>query len=319
MIFALAPMEGITGHLFREVHAACFGRLERYYTPFLKPPQPGSGFGERELKELGADAPDPDLVPQLLARTPDEFVWAAELLADMGFCEVNLNAGCPSRTVTSKGKGAGLLRDPARLDEFLAEITERSPIPVSVKCRIGIADRAEYGQLLKIFCRYPLSELIVHPRLLKQGYAGKPDWDAFGETLGQAPFPVAYSGDIFSLGDLEAFRRRFPEAGRVLLGRGILANPALGRMAEGGPAATACELEEFHGRLFEGYEERIGGNAVFRMKEWWSYAMYAFEDPVSVWRRVRKAKKAAEYAAAAASIFADEPLAPEASYGRRSS
>lgn len=317
MILSLAPMEGITGHVYRGAHAEVFGALDRYYSPFIKPPRVGSGFGKRDLRELGSgEVSDPRLVPQLLTRNADEFVWAAGLLAKMGFGEVNLNLGCPSRTVTSRGKGAGFLGDPEELDAFLAEVTERSPIPVSVKTRLGIADVDEYERILDIYCRYPLAELIVHPRLLEEGYGGTPHWEAFGQTLARAPFPVTYNGDLFSIGDIEAFERAFPGAERVMLGRGILTNPALGRMAKGGPAATIGELKGFHDLLLEGYEDEMGGNAVLRMKEWWSYAMYAFEDPVSVWRTVRKVKKVEQYVVAAASIFGRERLADEPSYRR---
>ena len=82
---------------------------------------------------------------------------------------------------------------------FLDEATKMSPIPVSVKTRLGIADVHEYERILDIYCRYPLAELIVHPRLLEDGYGGAPCWEAFGQTLAQAPFPVTYNGDIFSL------------------------------------------------------------------------------------------------------------------------
>ena len=320
MILSLAPMEGITGHVFRAAHAECFGALDRYYSPFIRPPRVGSGFGKRDLRELcPGENPDPRLVPQLLTRDADEFVWAARLLAKMGFGEVNLNLGCPSRTVTSRGKGAGFLGDPDGLDAFLGKVTEESPIPVSVKTRLGIASVDEYERILDLYCRYPLAELIVHPRLLEDGYGGTPRWQAFGETLARAPFPVTYNGDMFSLDDIIALEQAFPDASRVMLGRGILANPALGWMARGGSAATIDELQGFHDLLFEGYEDEMGGNAVLRMKEWWSYVQYAFEDPVSVWRTIRKVRKVEQYVTAAAAVFERGRLAGEASYRRRGS
>lgn len=152
---------------------------------------------------------------------------------------------------------------------------------------------------------------------MEDGYGGTPHWEAFVQTLAQAPFPVTYNGDIFSLGDLDAFRHAFPDAERVMLGRGIVTNPALGRMAKGGPAVTIEEFKRFHDLLFQGYEEEIGNNAVLRMKEWWSYAMNAFEEPLSIWRAVRKVKKAENYMEAAASFFAQVRLADEPSYRRR--
>ena len=310
MLFSLAPMEGITGHAFRQVHAACFGALDRYYTPFLTPPQVGSAFGGRARKELDPAANRGlDVVPQLLTNDADRFVWAARLLADMGYAEVNLNLGCPSGTVVAKGRGSGFLRDPDALEAFLQDVCARSPLPVSVKTRIGIADDAEYGRILGIYCRLPLKELIVHPRVQKDRYQGKPRWEAYGETLARAPFPVAYNGDICCRADLDALCAAYPQTRHVMLGRGILTNPALARELRGGGALAASELARFHDELYGAYKAEIGGNAVFRMKEWWSYAKFAFADSTAVHRAVRKARTTAEYGAAAARVLSAQPLA----------
>lgn len=315
MILSLAPMEGITGHVFRRVHAACFGALDRYYTPFLAPPRVGSAFGKGALKELDPEVNRGfDVVPQLLTKNADEFVWAAGLLADMGYREVNLNLGCPSGTVTAKGKGAGFLRDPEGVEAFLHEVCERSPIPVSVKTRLGIADDGEYERILAGYCRCPLAELIVHPRVQQDRYEGTPRWEPYGRSLERAPFPVAYNGDIFGVEDVNALRAAYPATRHVMLGRGILANPSLVRMVRGGAPATADELKRFHDKLFCAYEAEIGGNAVFRMKEWWFYAKCAFADPLAVHRAVRKTRRVDEYRAAVERVFGSEPLAAKARF-----
>lgn len=310
MLFSLAPMEGITGHVFRRVHAECFGALDRYYTPFITPPRAGSSFGGRVRREVDPAANRGlDVVPQLITKNADEFAWAARLLAEMGYAEVNLNLGCPSGTVVAKGRGAGLLRDPDGLEAFLRDVCRASPLPVSVKTRLGIQDDAEYRRILEVYLRLPLKELIVHPRVQRDRYQGVPRRELYGETLRRAPFPVAYNGDVFGRGDLDALLSAYPDTRHVMLGRGILANPALARMLAGGPAATADELRRFHDRLFDAYREEIGGNAVFRMKEWWSYARFSFADPLSVHRAVRKVRRADEYADAVERVFATERLA----------
>ena len=120
MILSLAPMEGITGHVFRRVHAECFGALDCYYTPFLPPPRVGNRFGGKAFKEIDpANNQGLNVVPQLMSKNADEFVWAAQVLADMGYREVNLNLGCPSGTVVAKGKGSGFLRHLDELEVFL--------------------------------------------------------------------------------------------------------------------------------------------------------------------------------------------------------
>lgn len=308
-------MEGNTGHVFRRVHAEHFGALDRYYTPFMPPPRVGHDFAGRASREV-----DPEnnrglnVVPQLMSKNADEFVWAAQLLADRGYTEVNLNLGCPSGTVVSKGKGSGFLRRLDELEAFLSDICERSPLPVSVKTRLGLADDAEYEQVLDLYCRLPLAELIVHPRVQKDGYRGRPRRGLYGEALERAPFPAAYNGDINGVDDLAALLRDYPATSHVMIGRGLLANPALARMVRGGERADAGELKRFHDRLFEEYEREIGGNAVFRMKEWWAYARCSFANPQAVVRRVRKTRRVEEYLSAVESVFASEPLAADPRY-----
>ena len=285
MILSLAPMEGITGHVFRRVHAECFGALDCYYTPFLPPPRVGNRFGGKAFKEVDpANNQGLNVVPQLMSKNADEFVWAAQM------------------------------RDLQGLDAFLSDVCERSPLPVSVKTRLGLENDEEYERVLDLYCRMPLAELIVHPRVQKDRYAGSPRKEFYGETLERAPFPVAYNGDIFDLEDMDELVEAYPGTRHVMLGRGLLANPALARMAKGGPAATPAELQRFHDTLFAAYADEIGGNAVFRMKEWWFYAKCAFADPATVHKIVRKTKKVDEYRAAVERVFREQPLAPVARF-----
>ena len=312
MMLSLAPMEGVTGHVFRSVHAECFGALDRYYTPFVAPPHVGSTFGKKAMAELDpAGNQGLDVMPQLLTKNADEFVWAAGLLDKMGYREANLNLGCPSGTVFNKGRGSGFLRDPDALDAFLGEICERSPLPVSVKTRIGVANDAEYERILAVYCKHPLAELIVHPRVRTDFYKGAPRWEPYGETLARAPFPVAYNGDVFSPQDYGALVEAYPATRHVMLGRGVVTNPALPRVLRGGAPLTLDELRGFHDKLFAAYEDEIGGNAVFRMKEWWFYAQHAFTDPLAVHRTIRKARHVEEYQMAVERVFCEGHLANE--------
>ena len=311
MILSLAPMEGVTGHTFRRVHADCFGKMDRYYTPFLTPPRVGSpSFGKRDRKEVDeAFNQGLNVIPQVLTKRADEFLWAAGLLHDLGFAEVNLNLGCPSGTVASKGKGSGFLAYPDELRAFLDEICERTPLPISVKTRVGVESDDEFGQILAIYREFPLVELIVHPRVQTDLYRGVPRQALYGEALVLCPFSVAYNGDITTAADFDALVAAYPETSHVMLGRGLVADPALPRQIRGGAPATAAELHRFHDALFEAYEVEMGGNAVFRMKEWWFYAKACFADPQAAARAVRKVRRADEYRAAVDNLFATQPLA----------
>lgn len=310
MIFSLSPMEGLTGHVYRKVQAECFEKLDRYYTPFLAPPRVGSSFGKRAAKELDSVyRQDLTVIPQLLTKNADEFVWAARLLSEMGFTEVNLNLGCPSGTVVAKGKGSGFLQNLDELSTFLDNVCTKSCLPVSVKTRVGVSSDEEYEKILDLYCKFPLTELIVHPRVQKDGYKGVPRQQLYGKTLAQAAFPVAYNGDIFSSDEITALLSTYPKTRHIMLGRGVLTNPALIREWNGGTSLSIDELEHFHNRLFQAYMEEMGGNAVFRMKEWWCYAKYAFSDPRTVHRTVRKTRSIKEYAGATERVFHTERLA----------
>lgn len=312
MVVSLAPMEGLTGHTFRQVHAGVFGALDRYYTPFVTPPHPGANFGKKAFAELDpANNRGLTVIPQLLTNNAEDFVWAATLLAQLGYTQVNLNVGCPSGTVVPKGRGAGFLAHLTELDAFLGKVCAASPVPVSVKTRLGMESDAEFAQVLATFVRHPLAELIVHPRVRKDFYKGTPRPQAYGQALEAAPFPVAYNGDIFAPADLAALTAAYPATSHVMLGRGILANPALARQLAGGPSCCREELELFHNQLLEAYIATMGTNALFRMKEWWYYAKYMFANPLGVHRVVRKSKNLDAYRTAAAEVLKHQPLAAQ--------
>ena len=304
MIISLAPMEGLTGHVFRRVHARHFGKLDRYYTPFLAPPRVGSHFGKRHAAELDPSNNDGlNVVPQLLTNNVDEFVWAADLVSQMGYAQINLNVGCPSKTVVGKGKGSGMLRDIAALKSFLVEVCGRSPIPVSVKTRLGIASDNEFDAVLEAYCDCPLAELIVHPRVQKDFYRGEPRLAPYRNVLEKAPFPIAFNGDIYSVEDCRNLLAVCPQTAHVMIGRGILANPALAREIQGGEGLKPAELRSFHDELAEEYEREMGNNAAFIMKEWWFYAKSCFAKPDTVHRMVREVTSLNEYKTAVEAVF----------------
>ena len=179
MKYYFAPLEGITDSIYRQLHHKYFPGLDRYYTPFFSPTV-HRALTPKESRELPfADAIDYNAVPQLLTKVADDFLWMAEQCADRGYDEVNLNIGCPSGTVVSKGKGSGMLRDAAALDRFLEEIFQGSPLPISVKTRLGLTDPREFPRILEIYNQYPIKELTIHPRVRKQFYDGDVDMEMF--------------------------------------------------------------------------------------------------------------------------------------------
>ena len=314
MKYYMAPLEGITGHIYRTTYAKYFGGIDKYFSPFISPNQKKICRTREKKDILPENNAGLYLVPQIMTNQAEMFLQTVEYLQQFGYNEVNLNLGCPAATVVSRKKGSGFLTEPKKLESFLKEIYEGTNVKISIKTRIGYESAEEFPILLSIFNQFPISELIVHPRVQKDRYTGSPRKEFYGETLERAPFPVAYNGDIFDLEDMDALVEAYPGTRHVMLGRGLLANPALARMVNGGPAATAAELQRFHDTLFAAYAEEIGGNAVFRMKEWWFYAKCAFADPTTVHKLVRKTKKVDEYRAAVERVFREQPLAPIARF-----
>lgn len=313
MRYYFAPMEGITGAEFRRAHHQIFGGVDAYYMPFLSPTQ-DHVFTPRELRGI---LPENNAgfraVPQLLTRNVEDFLWAAEELADMGYDEVNLNLGCPSGTVTAKGKGAGLLQRRDTLEALLEGIFPKTPVKLSIKTRLGWEDPEEFASLLELFARYPVSLLIIHPRVRQDFYRQPVRLDAFAQALETYQGPVCFNGGLVTVEGCQAFQRRFPQVEDLMIGQGLLADPALARKAKGGPAASLEELRAFHDLLYHIYLALFSGerSTVFHMKELWSYLARLFEDSQRPLKKIRKADHAAPYEAAVAEMFS-HPLRQDA-------
>lgn len=309
-----APMEGITGYLYRQAHHRCFGGVDRYYMPFLSPGQ-GHRFTRRDLQDV---LPEHNqglrAVPQLLTKRSEDFLWCAGALADMGYGEVNLNLGCPSGTVAAKGKGSGFLAFPEALDRFLEEIFAAAPVKISVKTRLGVRDPDEFGPILEIYNKYPIAELTIHPRVQKDFYKNHVRLDHFAAALAACRCPVCYNGDLAAVSDCAACSARFPAAQALMLGRGLIADPALARKLRGGPGASREELRAFHDGLYRSYAAAFGSerNAMLRMKEVWFYLIHLFQDGERLSKRIKKAADPRDFEGAAAEIFQSLPLRADA-------
>ncbi len=305
-----APLEGITDHIYRRLHRRYFPGVDMYFTPFLSPTQ-NHIFPPRELRQV---APENNagvpLTPQLLTKNADDFLWAANALADMGYEEVNLNVGCPSGTVTAKGKGAGLLADKDSLRRLLDGIFSDAPVKVSVKTRLGVRDPAEFIAILDIYNDYPLSGLIIHARTAKEMYEGPVHLDAFGDALAASRVPVCYNGDVCAPADINAIEQRFPGSDAVMIGRGLVADPALVMRLYGNEPDRET-LTAFNNELWEAYTAAFGGpaSAMNRMKAIWTLMLGSYEGGEAYAKRLGKARKWPEMRTLTEEICAALPLA----------
>lgn len=310
MYLDFAPLEGITTALYRQLHHAFFPGVDRYYAPFLSPTQ-DHRLTPRELREL---LPEHNqgltLIPQLLTKNPADFLWAAGELAAMGYEEVNLNLGCPSGTVTAKGKGAGMLGDTAALDRFLAEIFTHAPCRISIKTRLGLEDPAEFGPILEIYDRYPLSELIIHPRVRRDLYRHPVRLEAFDRALPHCRAPVTYNGGIVTPASCNACAARYPDLHGIMIGQGLISDPFLVSRLRGLPIGGRQQLQCFLDRLLDGYTEQFGSrlNAIRRMKDIWSYQIHLFSGGEKLGKQILKARTEAEYQSAVCAVFETLPL-----------
>ena len=305
MRYYFAPMEGLTDSIYRRAHNAHFSGVDRYYMPFLSPTIHRS-LTHREDRELPmADSVPFCAIPQVLTKVAEDFLWAAQVCRDRGYDEVNLNVGCPSGTVVSKGKGSGMLRDPDHLDRFLDEIFSGSVLPVSVKTRLGIENPEEFPAILDIYNKYPIKELTIHPRVRKQFYNGSVDMEMFRYAARNSKNPLCYNGDLTSLEQIDTLAREFPAVEAVMIGRGLVADPGL---LCGGTDVKA--LEAFMNELLETYTVEFGGarNAMFRLKENWGLLHPRFEGVDKLWKKLRKTTDLEEYKLITAEIFHTLPL-----------
>ena len=316
MLFLFAPLEGLTGRVYRRVHARFYPGIARYYVPFFSPTGDGA-FPKKGLTELlPEENPGLTAVPQLLTARPEDFLAAARFLADRGYREINLNLGCPSGTVTAKHKGAALLREPELLERLLDGIFSSplsSEIEISVKTRIGYTDPAEFPALAALFARYPISALLLHPRVRREFYAGSVHPEAFRLARRCCPFPVIWNGDLSSPGDVKALLADFPDTDTVMLGRGLIGDPGLHRRLLTGEPADLSRFRAFHDALCEEYRSVLFGDTPLchKMKEFWFYAAAHFADSGACLKRLNKAKSFSEYRQAADVFFAEAPWLPE--------
>lgn len=306
----LAPMEGITGVTYRRLHHEYFPGVDRYYTPFISPTGEHR-FGPRELREiLPENNKDLLVVPQLMTKHAEDFLWAAKELVAMGYQEVNLNLGCPSGTVTAKGKGCGMLATPEVLDRFLDGIFTNAPCAVSVKTRLGMESPEEFDTILEIYNRYPISELIIHPRVRQDFYRHPIRKDAFEKAAGFCKLPLSHNGGIVTVADYQALVSQYPTLTSVMIGQGLIADPFLAGKIRYGMRPDKDHLKEFHDHLYETYASLFDSrqNAMKRMKEMWTYLICAFGDHDRHKKKLLKAKTPEDYRSAAASVFMDLPL-----------
>lgn len=309
----MAPMEGITNHIFRNAYHSCFYPMDKYFTPFISA-KPNKRLSSKEIREVSPETNGGlTVIPQILTNNAEDFLQTARILKEYGHREINLNLGCPSGTVTAKKKGAGFLEDPDILNRFLAKVTEgleKENMRLSIKTRIGIYDEEDWELLMEVYNRYPLAELIVHPRVQKDYYKGPLHLEAFQKAESTIHAPLCYNGDLFTAAAYQMICRQFPKTETFMYGRGLIANPGLVGEIRKGKKPTKAQFRRFHDRIYGDYRELLHDerNVLFRMKELWSYLAVSFTDSAKYAKKIKKSQHYGEYEAAVSGLFAEREL-----------
>lgn len=306
-----APLEGITGYVFRNAFHDCFDQVDKYFIPFIKPNQRGHLSTKERQDVLPENNKGMYAVPQILTNSVEDFVRTVKKLTQYGYTEINLNLGCPSKTVITKGRGSGFLAFPEELDRFLDAVFEQvTDVEISVKTRIGKENPEEFGRILEIYNQYPMKELIIHPRVQKDFYKNKPNLDVFRMACAESKNPLCYNGDIFTMQDYERFTEMFPETDTLMMGRGLLMNPGLARTIRQGIPLDKETLRKFHDQLLEGYQSVLSGEKtiLFKMKELWGFLAPAFTNYEKYAKKIKKAEKLKVYCAVVEVLFAEQEI-----------
>lgn len=313
MKFYYAPLEGVTGYIYRNAYHKYFTPLDKYFAPFIVANQQDK-FKTRDLQDiLPENNKGLTLIPQILSNQAKDFIHTSKRIKEFGYHEINLNLGCPSGTVVAKNKGSGFLAKPKELDEFLEEIYSANITELSIKTRLGKEEEEEFYTLIEIFNKYPIKELIIHPRIQKDYYKNTPRWEIFKDAISLSKNPLCYNGDINSVQDYKELLSQFPSIDKIMIGRGLIKNPGLISEIYGSNRVEKDLLRDFHNEIYEGYKKVISGdkNVLFKMKEMWIFMGTLFEENEKCLKKIKKAERLYDYEEAMESIFEKTLLSQE--------
>lgn len=296
-----APLHGIANRLFRQVYFKHFTAFDALMSPFILSMDPANTKASyfKDLVPIEAEGTRPRMVPQILSNNADDFLASGQLLAEQGYDELNWNLGCPFPMVAKKKRGSGLLPYPEEIDAFLNDVCKKTPLPISVKLRLGRFHKEEIEPVIPILNRYPLVSITLHPRIGKQLYKGEADIDAFDEAASRIKHRLIYNGDIFSVSFFIKLQNRFPSIREWMLGRGALRYPFLAEEIKG-IAYNGSRLERlrlYHDELFAAYEDYLFGPAhlLDKMKEQWTFLKCSFPEHKKEIHHILRSRQVNDY------------------------
>lgn len=303
----LAPLQGFTDFVYRKVYNEVVAGVDAYFIPYIS--LKNNVVPAKYIKEIKPEHNEQNrVVPQILAGSGAELVHMARQLNDYGYSEINLNLGCPYPMVTNRGKGSGLLPFPAQVDAILCKFFATGKQELSVKLRAGLHSPDEIEQIIPVLNKYPIKEVILHPRVAKQLYAGEINAEAYMLATKEIKHQLAFNGDIFSVDDFKRRQQQFPTTKHWMMGRGVLMDPFLPLHIKGieySEDERKEKLKEFHAIMLENYLDIMDneGNALNKMQQFWIYFSHNFANQKKVMKAIKKSKSLAKYKTAVQQVF----------------
>ena len=296
-----SPLQGFTDFRFRNAFQRFFGGIDQYIAPYIRVNDILQIKPANERDILPSNNSTLNLIPQIITKDADEFLFVAKYVQELGYTELNWNLGCPYPMVAKKGMGSGLLSMPEKINAILNRVTAETDIQVSVKMRLGYENPQEIFHVLPVLEKYRLANIIIHPRIGKQLYKGEIDLKTFKECLGQSSHKIFYNGDINSVRCFREMKDRFPTINHWMIGRGLIADPFLPAMIK---ADNPIYLENrydvfnsFHEALLSSYEEALSGqkHLLMKMYPFWEFFIQSFPHSPKGLKKIKKARSISMY------------------------
>jgi len=301
MKLSLAPIQGMTTAIYRNLYDGIFGGIDTYYSPFITAAEMKKA-GPSLFKDILPEFNNPGVkvIPQLLGNNGTDFKLFTSVITNMGYKEINWNIGCPFPTVTKKKKGSGLLPYPDMIRKLLDIACADASYTLTVKMRLGLYDTEEGIRVINVLNDYPLGGVIIHARTGMQMYTGHVDLDSFEALASACRHEVTYNGDIFTVADYTHISSSFPNIKNFMLGRGALYDPFLPSAIKGHliPVdAKMSKIRQFHDEIFDYYKTRLSGDKHLcdRMKEFWSYLSIHIDKDGKFMKKIKKCHTTADY------------------------
>ncbi|MEF9923151.1 MAG: tRNA-dihydrouridine synthase family protein [Muribaculaceae bacterium] len=297
-----APLQGYTEATWRNIHNRIFGGIDTYYTPFMRVEK--GLFRHKDVRDINpANNSVERLVPQIIGSNPQETKIMIDKLIELGHKQIDINLGCPFPLIAGRHKGSGMLPYPDEVKSLIEEVSKYiNCVEFSIKMRLGWKDNTEAIALLPYLYTINPIHITLHPRLGFQQYKGVPDMESFKKFYSTCTAPIIYNGDINNIDDINQIATTYPNLKGIMIGRGLLSNPALAREYQGGKAASYDEILLMHDELLEHYSTSLQGDTqlLTKMKSYWEYFMPDIDKKLK--KGIKKSSNMAKYHAAIQNI-----------------